>query len=204
MVSAKIMVVEDEPILAMDLRRRLEQLGHTVRHVISTGEDAIAAIEDNSVELILMDIRLAGAVDGIQAAEIIQQRHSIPILYLTAFADDETLQRAKITNSFAYLVKPVEDRELRSMIEIALYRHDQETALGESNRQLEQRMTELTSLNELFQRHLEVRFEAVQRYEKVLEGIRGLAQQAEGLVQDALSHPLPDLPGVPGVELDPE
>ncbi len=204
MVSAHITVVEDESIVAMDLRHRLEQLGHVVVHVVSTGEDAVAALEDNGTELILMDIRLAGEIDGIEATRIIQETHDIPVLYLTAYADDETLQRAKVTESFAYLVKPVEDRELRSMIEIALYRHEKERALTEGSRLLEQRLRELHQLNRMFQSHLEVRFEAVQRYEKVLEGVRGLAQQAEGLVQDALSHPLPDLPMVPGGESDPE
>ena len=134
MVSEKalILVVEDEAIVAMNLQRMLKSLGYAVADVADSGEEAIKLAADLSPKLILMDIRLSGTVDGIEAAEEIRGRFDIPVVYLTAFADEATLQRAKLTGPFAYLLKPVEERAIHTAVEVALYKHEMEAKLKES------------------------------------------------------------------------
>ncbi len=130
--TARILVVEDEAILRMNRERMLEHLGYAVVDGVASGEEAIERAEELSPDLILMDIRLSGTMDGIEAAELIRARFDIPVVYLTAFADEATLQRAKLTGPFAYLLKPVEERALHTAIEVALYKHGMETKLKES------------------------------------------------------------------------
>jgi PAS domain S-box-containing protein len=122
MSKINILIVEDESIVAMGLERDLEKLGYCVADTVSTGEDAIEKAGEKKPDLILMDIRLDGKLDGIQAAEVIQERYMIPIVYVTAYADDDTLQRAKITAPFGYIIKPFQERELHSVIEMSIYR----------------------------------------------------------------------------------
>ncbi|MDR3577555.1 MAG: EAL domain-containing protein [Anaerolineaceae bacterium] len=127
-----IMLVEDEVIVAMDVRQRLETLGYQVVAHATSGEEAVRSAKETSPNLILMDIKIRGAMDGIETAAKIRASQDIPIIYLTAFADDATLKRASLTEAFGYLIKPFEDRELRSAIEIALYKHSMEQKLRES------------------------------------------------------------------------
>lgn len=122
----KIMVVDDEVIVVEDLKNRLESLGYNVVATAHTGEEAIASAEETRPDLVLMDIQLRGEMDGIEAAEEIRSRFDISVLYLTAFSDDETLKRAKVTLPFGYLIKPFVERELHSTIEMALYRQKME------------------------------------------------------------------------------
>jgi len=127
-----IMLVEDEMIVAMDVRQRLEALGYAVvAHAIS-GEDAIRCAKKERPDLILMDIKIRGEMDGIETAARIRESLDIPIIYVTAFADEATLNRACATEAYGYLIKPFEDRELRSAIEIAIYKHLMEEKLHES------------------------------------------------------------------------
>ncbi|EGJ51062.1 HD domain-containing phosphohydrolase [Desulfocurvibacter africanus] len=130
------MIVEDEAIVALDIQNRLRLLGYEIVTVVSSGEEALEAAARYSPELILMDIMLDGDIDGIEAAAIIRERHRIPLVYLTAYADEKTLQRAKITEPFGYIIKPFEDRELGITIEMALYKHTIERKLVESERWL--------------------------------------------------------------------
>jgi len=123
---ARILIVEDERIVAGDVRARLRRLGYTVLDAISTGVEAVQMAETLRPDLILMDIRLEGPVDGIQAAETIRTRLGIPVVYLSAFADRQTVERAKVTEPFGYLLKPFEDSELHSTIEVALYKQKSE------------------------------------------------------------------------------
>lgn len=123
---ARILIVEDERIVAGDVRTRLRRLGYTVVDMVSTGEDAIQRVEGLHPDLVLMDIRLEGPMDGIQTAEVIRHRHGIPVIYLSAYADRQTVERAKVTEPFGYLVKPFEDTELHSTIEVALYKQKTE------------------------------------------------------------------------------
>ena len=136
MAKKKILVVEDDNIIGMEIRDRVENLGYDVPAVLSYGEEAIAKVEVLKPDLILMDIQLRGKVDGIQAAEQIRRNYDIPVVYLTAYADDNTLQRAKITEPFGYVIKPFEERDLASTIEMALYKHQIDKKLKQSERWL--------------------------------------------------------------------
>ncbi len=132
MAKPRLLIVEDEEISARGMSRRLEDLGYTVSATVSTGEEAIRHAGKTRPDLVLMDIRLQGDVDGIEAAARIRADFDIPVIYLTAYADEATLRRAKITEPFGYILKPYEERELWSNIEIALYKHKAERKLRES------------------------------------------------------------------------
>ncbi|MCC5629300.1 PAS domain S-box protein [Nostoc sphaeroides CHAB 2801] len=129
MRKAKILVVEDEAIVGKDLQYRLIKFGYTVPVIASSGEEAINKAIEISPDLVLMDIKLKGSMDGIEAAEEIYKRLDIPVIYLTAYADEKTLERAKITEPFAYLIKPFKERELQTNIEITLIKHGLERQL---------------------------------------------------------------------------
>ena len=137
MVVPHILVVEDEIIVAKNTLNLLESLGYNVPAVVSTGEEAIKKAAETHPDLVLMDIKLEGDIDGIEAANQIRHSLHIPIVYLTACADDKTLQRAKITEPYGYIIKPLEERELQSNIEIALYKHKMENKLKESREHLQ-------------------------------------------------------------------
>lgn len=128
----RVLVVEDETIVALDLTNNLKVLGYDVVGTAATGEDAVAKAKSARPDIVLMDIMLKGEMDGIQAAEIIRSQVKIPVIFVTAYADEKTLERAKVTEPFGYLVKPFEERELHSHIEIALYKHRMERQLRES------------------------------------------------------------------------
>ena len=128
----KILVVEDEVIVAEDIGFRLKKLGYIVTATVASGEEAIEKVAENRPDLVLMDIVLKGDMDGVTAAEKIRNRVDIPTVFLTAYADDQTLQRAKLTNPFGYIIKPFQQNDLRVAIEIALHRHEIETKMQET------------------------------------------------------------------------
>lgn len=119
---SRILIVEDQSLIVADLESTLAKFGHHVVGSAPSGEEAIAQADDLRPDLILMDVRLRGQLDGIATAAAIRERQDIPIVYLTAYADEETFVRAKETGPFGYLVKPFNDRELRAAVEIALYK----------------------------------------------------------------------------------
>jgi diguanylate cyclase (GGDEF)-like protein/PAS domain S-box-containing protein len=131
-MTDRIMLVEDEHIVAMDVQQRLETLGYEVVAHATSGKEAIEYARETRPNLILMDIKIRGTQDGIETAAQIRQTQDIPVIYVTAFADEATLKRARLTEAFGYLIKPFEDRELRSAIEIAIYKHQMEKKLRES------------------------------------------------------------------------
>ncbi|MBI5632331.1 MAG: response regulator [Nitrospirae bacterium] len=133
MEKIKILIVEDEAIIARDLQKRLENQGYIVTSASATGEDAIRRAGTESPDLVLMDIVLLGDMDGIDAAGQIRALYDIPVVYLTAYADEGILERAKVTEPFGYILKPFDDRELRSVIEMALYKCSSEKKLKQSN-----------------------------------------------------------------------
>jgi two-component system, response regulator PdtaR len=132
MSNASIMLVEDEIIVAADVKNRLESMGYAVLGIIDTGEEAVEKAGELKPNLILMDIVLKGEMDGIEAAQNIRVTYDIPIIYLTAYSDEKTLERAKVTEPFGYVLKPFEDREIQSAIEMALYKHKMDQKLKES------------------------------------------------------------------------
>ncbi len=123
---ARILVVEDESVAAWYLQEALENLGHQVVANAVSGEEALEEVDQTQPDLVLMDIRIQGDIDGIGVAQQIRSRFDIPVVYLTAHADDSTLKRAIATNPFGYLVKPFQEREVHTTIEIALRRHQLE------------------------------------------------------------------------------
>lgn len=123
MITTQILVVEDEAIVATDIANILQVLGYAVPAVASSGEAAIEAAAARRPDLVLMDIRLKGSIDGVKAAREISDRLGIPVVYLTAHADDRTLRRAKITQPYGYILKPFDERDLHVAIEMALHRH---------------------------------------------------------------------------------
>ena len=131
MSQTKILVVEDESIVALDLEDRLRNLGYSVPATVARGDDAIRMALEHHPDLILMDIRLKGEMDGIETAAQIQEHLDVPIVYLTAYADRETLDRAKETQPYGYILKPFEAREVQTTIEMALYKHTTDAKLRE-------------------------------------------------------------------------
>jgi PAS domain S-box-containing protein len=130
--NGRILIVEDDGIIAARLQSILTRLGYAVAAVVASGEEAIERAAETPPDLALLDIRLAGAMDGIQAGAQIRARWGTPLIYLTAYMDDNLLQRARVTEPYGYLVKPIQDRDLRATIEIALYRHRTDRQLRES------------------------------------------------------------------------
>lgn len=128
MPPIRLLIVEDEHLIAYDLRESLERLGYEIVAVADTGIDAVRLAEQFQPDLVLMDIRLPGELDGIAASEQIQTRLHIPVVYLTANADQATLERAAASRPYGYVMKPFNDRILATTIEIALARHNAETA----------------------------------------------------------------------------
>jgi signal transduction histidine kinase len=126
MSPIQILIVEDEKLVANDLRETLEFLGYKVPWTTTTAEDAIARLETMLVDVVLMDIRLAGAMDGIEASRIIQSEYKIPVVYLTANTDLSTLERVKSSQPFGYILKPFREKTLATTIEIAVARHQAE------------------------------------------------------------------------------
>ncbi|MDN7023883.1 response regulator [Methanoculleus sp. FWC-SCC1] len=131
-MTSSILVVEDEAIVARVIEKKLMGAGYSVPAVVQSGEDAISVAAATRPDLVLMDIRLQGVMDGIEAAQQIRDQHDIPVVYLTAFADEATFDRAKRTGPFGYLIKPFGERDLLLTIELALYRHRLENAVSES------------------------------------------------------------------------
>ena len=132
MADTSIMLVEDEIIVAADVKNRLENMGYDVLGIFDTGEEAIQKAGELKPDMVLMDIVLKGEMDGIDAAQKIREQFDIPLIYLTAYSDKKTLERAKVTEPFGYVLKPFEDREIQSAIEMALYKHQMEKKLKES------------------------------------------------------------------------
>jgi two-component system cell cycle sensor histidine kinase/response regulator CckA len=132
MAKANILVVEDESIIASVIAGALRKFEYEVIGIISTGEAAVAEALEKKPDLILMDIRLHGEIDGITATERIQEQMDIPVIYLTAYADETTLERAKKTKPYGYIPKPFQEIELKTTIEMALYKHDFEMQLRAS------------------------------------------------------------------------
>jgi len=132
MAKANILIVEDESIIASVIAVALKKFEYEVIDILNSGEAAVAEALQKKPDLILMDIRLQGAVDGIAAVEQIQKQMDIPIIYLTAYADEPTLERAKKTKPYGYIPKPFQEIELKTTIEMALYKHGFEMQLKES------------------------------------------------------------------------
>jgi PAS domain S-box-containing protein len=132
--NPRILIVEDDGIIAHHVQHVLTRWGYDVVGMASSGEKALPQVDESLPDLVMMDIYLAGEMDGIETARQIVAQHDIPIIYLTAHPEDQLLQQAKVTGPYGYLTKPVQDKELRATIETALYKHQMERALRESEK----------------------------------------------------------------------
>ena len=136
MRSHQIMIVEDEEIVVADVRASVEKMGYGICATAASGEEAIRMAGSGRPDLVLMDIVLKGGMDGIAAATRIKELYGIPVVYLTAFGDDELLQRAKVSEPSGYIMKPYRDRELQIAIEIAIYKKRAEERIAKVERWL--------------------------------------------------------------------
>jgi PAS domain S-box-containing protein len=134
MTSARILILEDDRVVARDIQMQLMRIGHEVLGMAVRGEDAVALALKLRPDLVLMDIRLGGEIDGVEAANQIRRQCQSPVVFLTAYSDDDTLRRASQAEPFGYLLKPFEDSQLRTVIEMALYKHVAEQKLRDSER----------------------------------------------------------------------
>lgn len=135
--AKRILVVEDEAIIAEDIRRTLRRLGYSVAGVAQTGQRAIELARESAPDLILMDIKLLGPLDGVQTTALILAEAAVPVVYLTGNSDDATLTRASDTAPYGYLLKPFDENDLRTTIEVARRKFEIETVRRERERELE-------------------------------------------------------------------
>ncbi len=152
--AAGIYVVEDELIVARDIRMQLAELGYAVAGHSTTAEDALENVRTLLPDLVLMDINLAGRLDGIGAAQIIRTELDIPVVFLTAFTADDVLERAKLTEPYGYILKPFSERELRTVLEMALYKSGAERTIRQDARQLKQMAQRVIAVQESERRNL--------------------------------------------------
>lgn len=126
MAKLKILIVEDENIVAKDIQNTLISLGYSVQAIVPSGEKAIKEIEQARPDLILMDIMLKGKMNGIEAANYIRENFNLPVIFLTAYTDDSTVGRAKLSEPYGYIIKPFKEKELQTTIEMAVYKHEKD------------------------------------------------------------------------------
>lgn len=140
MTGVRLMIVEDEALVALDLKSRLEDLGYVIAARAADGSEAIAQARQTAPDLVLMDIRLGNGPDGIETAEALRKELAAPVVFVTAHSDEATLLRAKVSDPFGFVLKPFRDRDLQIVIEMALHRHradlEQERLVRELRRAL--------------------------------------------------------------------
>jgi signal transduction histidine kinase len=146
--KSKILIVEDESIVAFDLKRLLLNLNYNVLDIVTSGEKAIKKAVEEKPDLIIMDVMLNGPITGVEAAARIKDVINVPVIYLTAYADTETLKSAKITEPYGYILKPFEEKVLLSTIEMAIYKNKMEEKLIASEKKYRLLAKELEELNE--------------------------------------------------------
>ena len=201
MKKIKIFITEDEFIVSQNLRNKLTLLGYDVVGTASSGEEALEKIAANVPDLILMDIMLSGKLDGIETAKIIKENYNIPLIFLTAYSSKEIYQRAEITEPYAYIIKPFEERELEINISIALYKHKAEEELKAKQKRLEllndnldrmvqERTMELIIKNNDLEKEIEQRIAAQEKEARLVEVIKQakdhiLITNKEGIIEYA-------------------
>lgn len=151
----KIMVVEDEAVIAIRLQERLTAMGYHVVGISYSGEEAMEQARRLRPDLVLMDIMIPGEMDGVAVAKSVKTELDIPVIFLTAFSEDKIIERAKQAKPYGYIVKPFQDRELKACVEVALYKKKAEKALQEAHQELELRVKERTKDLEIKTKSLE-------------------------------------------------
>ena len=133
-MSGKLLIVEDEPIVAIDLREEVEEFGFEVTGLAESADAALYSIEEEKPDLVLMDISIEGSMDGIQAARVLRDLYDVPVIFLTAFSDPETLSRAARETPYGYLTKPFKTRDLQAALKTGIYKANHDAEVRESNR----------------------------------------------------------------------
>ncbi len=176
-----MLVVEDEVIAARDIAQQLTQSGYTVAGISSHGEEVVALVEQLKPDLVLMDIQLAGAVDGIAVAKILREQHLAPVVFLTAFAADEVLARAKLSQPFGYILKPFAERELRTALEMAIFKFKAEETIRRTTAEVQMLSRRVLQVQEAERRHLalELHDELGQALTAIKIGLKTRDQYAE-------------------------
>lgn len=194
--KTRILIVEDETLVSFDLKNIISGLGYEVIGVVRTGEEAFSKAFEEKPDLILMDIMLSGKLNGIETAEQIKKSIDVPIIYLTAYADKNTLQSAKITEPYGYIIKPFEERLLQSTIELALYKFKMELKLRESEKRYKQLAEKLKEVNEskdqffsLISHELRGPFNSILGFAEILfNDLDELSKEELKLYTDSLYH----------------
>jgi len=163
MYAKKVMIVEDETLQAYDMKQQLEGLGYRVTAVVPSSEKCMKKIDENLPDLVLMDIRIKGNMDGIDTAQLIKKQHEIPVVYLTTHAEEASLKRAKITENFGYMVKPTQMKELRSTIEIALFKAKIDKESKKLIRDLKEALDQVKALNHTLEKKVKERTDELRR-----------------------------------------
>lgn len=177
MFSLKILITEDDTVSALLLKKALEKNHHEIIGMADSGETALEILENKKADIVMMDINLAGKLDGIKTTEIINEKFKIPVVYLTASSDSETLTKVAGTNPSAYVIKPFNIRELNMVIELAIFKDRKEKELQNLNNELEEKVKQRTAdLNE-----------ANKELQKALEKERELSELKSRIVQN-VSH----------------
>ena len=147
--SARILIIEDEAIVAADLEDRLKNLGYTVIGTVSSGREGLEVAASEKPDIVLSDIMIQGDMDGAQTAVYLRKNHNIPVIFLSAYSSDSVLERAKISAPFGYLLKPFEERELQITIEMGLYKHKMEQEREELVKRLQDALAKVKVLSGL-------------------------------------------------------
>lgn len=203
MTTGKILIVEDETIIALDIKRTLSKAGYDIVGIAASAEEALSQAAEFTPDLVLMDISIEGEIDGIDAAIQIHEAYRIPVIYLTAHSDERTLRRAKATPTFGYLLKPFDRHDLATMIEIAISKHNAELAIRQALKK-QQELNELKSqfisfvshefrnpLNivlvssELLERYVEL--SKLEQQRVCIKRIRSSVEQMNTLINDVLT-----------------
>lgn len=171
--ASKILIVEDEGIVAFNLQQRLQHMGYHITGLAESGQEGLALVSRERPDLVLMDIHIKGEMDGIELASTLNRDFDLPIIYLTAYSEDTTLERARRTRPYGYLIKPFSERELHATVQMALERHEVQAALSDSQAKLQQSLEAVRRVNE-------------QLEERVIERTAELRQHVREL--EAFSH----------------
>ena len=197
MEKARILVVEDESVIAMDIERNLQDLGYEVTARVGTGEQAISRVEGGNIDLVLMDIMLGTEMDGIEAAEQIRSRFKVPVVFLTAFANDEILARAKITGPHGYILKPFDQTDLKIAVEIALHMAGVEAEREQLIAELQEALSKVKALSGLLPICASCKkIRNDKGYWQAVEGYIGEHSEAEfthGICPDCVKKLYPDI-----------